>query len=90
MMEDQVAASKNGDSSISLESNSMKTAELHMIRTSAGCISYRLVVDGRTVWSNRTFADVPASHEGARGRLQAWARAHGYWVVERKEDRKRA
>ena len=62
-------------------------AELITIKTSPGCVSYRLVVDGRIVWRNRAFADVAASHAGCRARAKAWALEHGYRLVERKERR---
>ncbi len=60
----------------------MKTAELQIAMTSPGCASYRLVVAGRVVWSNRVH-DCREGHAGARQRLAAWALAHGVKVVER-------
>ena len=67
----------------------MRTAELTTVQTSAGCISYRLAADGRTIWSNRV-ADRPEGHAGAQQRLRAWAAAHGYRVVAGKEVRRSA
>ncbi len=75
----------------------MQTAELVSVRTSQACVSYRLVVRDpesitappRIVWSNRAFADVPASHAGCRTRAHAWALKHGYRVVEGKEGQRR-
>ena len=61
----------------------MRTATLTTVQTSPGCVSYRLTIDGRTVWSNRV-ADRPEGHAGACRRLAAWAVAHGYRVVEGK------
>ena len=43
----------------------MQPAELRIVRTSPGCISYRLLAAGRVVWSNRV-ADRPEGHAGAR------------------------
>ena len=72
-------------------------AELVTVTTSPGCVSYRLLVRDaesltappRVVWSNRAFADVPASHAGCRARAHAWALKHGYRIVERKEGQRR-
>jgi hypothetical protein len=65
-----------------------RTAELVTARTSADCISYRLytapegITDApRLLWSNRVY-DRPEGHAGARRRAQAWARQHGYRMVE--------
>ncbi len=66
----------------------MKTATLPVLRTSPNCISYRLTCDGRRVWSNRVY-DRPEGHAGARRRLEAWAAAHQYTIVET-ERRRRA
>ena len=60
-------------------------AELVTKQTSPGCISYRLVVDGRIAWRNRAFADVAASHAGCRARARAWALKHEYWIVEARQ-----
>ncbi len=57
-------------------------AELQIVKTSPGCVSYRLIVAGRVVWSNRTFADIPESHAGCRARAHAWALKAGYRIVE--------
>ncbi len=76
----------------------MQIAELEIVTTSAGCVSYRLyAVDGesltaprRLVWSNRV---VPTAEgdAGARRRMAAWALEHGYTVRERrKTERRRA
>ena len=65
-------------------------AELITKQTSPGCISYRLVVDGRIVWRNRAFADVAASHAGCRARAKAWAIEHGFKLIERKEVQRRS
>ncbi len=62
----------------------MQPAEFHIVRTSPGCLSYRLMVAGRVVWSNRVH-DRPEGHAGARRRLADWAHKHGYRVSERKE-----
>ncbi len=69
-------------------------AELVTVRTSPGCVSYRLLVRDeealtaptRVVWMNRAFADIPASHAGCRARARAWALKHGYRIIERKEE----
>jgi hypothetical protein len=66
----------------------METASLVTARTSRTTVSYRLLVDGRIVWSNRAFADVPASHQGARRRAEAWAQQHGYRIVEARQQRR--
>ena len=60
----------------------MRTAQLVIVQTSAGCLSYRLMVAGQVVWSNRVH-NRPEGDAGARSRLEAWASAHGYRVVER-------
>ncbi len=60
----------------------MQPAELEIVSTSPQCVSYRLRVSGRIVWSNRAFADIPESHAAVRRRLEAWARKHGYRVIE--------
>jgi len=62
----------------------MQPADLHIVRTSPGCLSYRLMVAGRIVWSNRVH-DRPEGHAGARRRLEAWAAEHRYTVSERRE-----
>ncbi len=62
----------------------MQPAELHIVRTSPGCISYRLLAAGRVVWSNRVH-DRPEGHAGGRRRLAVWAATHHYSVRERKE-----
>ncbi len=67
----------------------MRSAELHIVRTSPGCISYRLLAAGRIVWSNRAFADTAESHAAVRRRMEAWAAEHGYRVSERKEESQR-
>ncbi len=64
-------------------------AELVTVQTSPGCVSYRLIVAGRTVWSNRAFADVPESHAGCRARAHAWALKAGYRIVEGKEGQRK-
>ena len=64
-------------------------AELQIVRTSDACLSYRLIVAGRTVWSNRAFADVPESHTACRARARTWALKNGYWIVERPESERR-
>jgi hypothetical protein len=46
-------------------------AELQIVRTSPGCVSYRLIVAGRVVWINRAFADIPESHAGCKARMKA-------------------
>ena len=66
-----------------------RTATLEIVQTSQDCISYRLSVAGRVVWSNRVY-DRPEGHQGARRRLQAWAERHGYVVVEGKEVKRSA
>ena len=58
----------------------MRPAELHIVSTSPGCSSYRLLAAGRIVWSNRVH-DRPEGHAGARERLRAWLQAHPYIVV---------
>ncbi len=58
-----------------------RTATLEIVQTSPQCVSYRLVVDGRIVWSNRVYP-VPEGNAGARRRLAQWADAHGYRVIE--------
>ena len=66
-------------------------AELVTIATSSGCVSFRLVVAGRTAWSNRAFADMTESHAACRARALAWALKQGYRIVEMKGgDRRRA
>ena len=65
-------------------------AELVTKQTSPGCVSYRLVVDGRIVWRNRAFANVAESHAGCRARAQAWAIEHGFKLIERKEVQRRS
>ncbi len=64
----------------------MRLAELNVVRTNETCVSYRLRVLGRIVWSNRAYADVPESHAAVRRRMEAWAAEHGYRVSERKEE----
>ncbi len=73
----------------------MKPLELVTARTSAGC-AYRLytVPEGvtdtpRLVWSNRAYADVPASHQGAQERARAFARKEGYRIIDRTSERNR-
>jgi hypothetical protein len=66
-----------------------RIAELVIVITSPDCASFRLVAEGRIVWRNRVY-NRPEGHAGARRRLAAWTRAHGYRVVEGKEERKRA
>ncbi len=56
-------------------------AELTVINTSAACVSYRLIVAGRVVWSNRAHADVPESHAAVKARMKAWAEARGVRIV---------
>lgn len=71
--------------------------ELVTVQTSAACVSYRLEVadsDSLTaprqiVWSNRAFADVPASHAACRARARAWALQEGHRIVERSESERR-
>ncbi len=59
----------------------MQPAELRIVATSPTCISYRLYVGGRVVWSNRV-APIPAGHEGARARMATWALRNRVRVVE--------
>ena len=59
-----------------------RTAELIIVETSPGHLSYRLMDQGRVVWSNRPYP-TPAGDAGARGRMAAWAAEHGYRVVEK-------
>jgi hypothetical protein len=66
-----------------------RSAELHIVITSPDCASFRLVAEGRIIWRNRVY-NRPEGHAGARGRMTAWAAQHGYRIVERKEERKRA
>ena len=58
----------------------MRTATLEIVQTSDDCVSYRLLVDGRIVWSNPVYP-VPEGHAGARRRMAAWAVANGYRVI---------
>ncbi len=60
--------------------NDQPTAELAIVQTSANCVSYRLVVEGRIVWRNRVYP-TPAGEMGALERMAAWAKQHGYHVV---------
>ena len=57
------------------------TVELVIVQTSPTCRSYRLLVEGRTVWSNRVSPTAEAD-QGTRERLAAWATEHGYQIVE--------
>ncbi len=63
-----------------------KGATLVIVQTSPACLSYRLVDAGGTViWLNRVFASGPhaaASDAGARERMAAWARRHGWKVID--------
>ena len=59
----------------------MCTATLKIVQTSDDCVSYRLLVDGRIVWSNRVYP-VPEGHAGARQRMAEWAVNHGYRIVK--------
>ncbi len=63
------------------ETNMQRTAELVIVHTSPTCVSYRLLADGRTVWSNRVSPTTEADR-GARERMAAWATQHEYRVVE--------
>ena len=72
-----------------------RTAQLVIVTTSPGCTSYRLyeragdsLTAQRLVWSNRVVS-TPEGDRGARGRMTAWARAHGYRIVDRTSERRR-
>ena len=56
------------------------TAELVIVQTSTTCVSYRLVANGRVVWSNRA-APGPEDELAALDRMAAWAKRHGYRVL---------
>ena len=59
-----------------------RTATLVIVQTSEHCLSYGLTdAAGRVLWSNRVYA-IPEGDTGARRRLEAWAAAHWYRVVE--------
>ena len=58
-----------------------RVARLVIVQTSAGCLSYRPIVAGQVVWSNRVHT-CPEGDAGTRGRLAAWAKTHGYRIVE--------
>ena len=57
------------------------TAELRIVRTSPECLSLRLVANGRTLYTTRSYDFGPAVDE-ARRRAAAWAAEHGYRIVE--------
>lgn len=57
------------------------TAELHIDATSATCVRYTLVADGRRIWSNRVEPS-ERGHQGARTRMAAWALSHDVTIVE--------
>lgn len=57
----------------------MTVATVEIKTTSRDCVRYRLLVDGKRVWSNRVNPDA-RGHEGARSRMAAWALERGYQV----------
>jgi hypothetical protein len=57
------------------------TAHLLIITTSPGCVSYRLIVDERPVWTTRAYPTAAGDAE-ARERMARWATAHAYRVVD--------
>lgn len=60
----------------------MRIATLTIVTTSPTCRAYRLLDhSGKVVWRNRV---EPSSRgdAGARQRMAAWAKAHGYVVKE--------
>jgi hypothetical protein len=64
-----------------------RIAELVIVRTSEGCLSYRLTAQGRVVWSNRVY-DRPEGHQGAHRRLEAWAQRNGYRIVDARQQQR--
>ena len=62
-------------------------ATLTIVRTSPNCLSFRLLANGRTVYTTRSFDFGPALDE-ARRRVLGWAARHEYPVVEESERRR--
>jgi hypothetical protein len=69
--------------------SSKPIAELHIVRTSEGCLSFRLIAQGRTVFTTRSFDFAPARDE-ARRRVAAWAAKHQYTIVDARQQRQAA
>ncbi len=65
------------------------TAELVIVQTSANCVSYRLLVVGRIVWSNRVYPR-PVDDMAALERMTGWAKQHGFRVVGPRQPRRGA
>src|SRR3954449_7565691 len=59
----------------------MRTAELHIVMTSADCVRYQLIADGKVSWSNRVEPS-ERGHQGARSRMAAWALRHGVTIEQ--------
>ena len=69
------------------ESMPLLTAELRIVRTSPECLSLRLVANGRTLYTTRSYDFGPAVDE-ARRRVEAWAQQHHYRIVETEPSRR--
>lgn len=75
---------------IRLGVHTVQHATLNITITSPGCARYRLLdSSGRMLWQNRV-TNAPAGHAGARERMAAWAVQHGYKVVARQLEKRRA
>ncbi len=74
----------------------MKIAELVIIPRPPEAVAYHvyarvpdsLTAPPRLVYNTRGY-DTPEGHAGARGRVERWATANGYRVIERKEERRK-
>lgn len=60
---------------------SLTPATLEITPTSPTCVRYRLLVDGKRIWSNRVEPS-EQGHAGARARMAAWALRHKVLIQE--------